>query len=95
MIRPPVSVSNCSLVAFINAIAPENEILIDEKSTLPARTTGLLSMAWNSVGTLSMKAGRVALMVFSTSARSRGFGTSASGLPLARPSPKAPTLAYT
>ncbi len=93
MIRPPVSASNWSLVAFISAIAPENEILIEEKSTLPARTTGLLSIAWNRVGTLSMKAGRVALMVFSTSARSRGFGTSASGLPLARPSPKAPTLA--
>src|SRR3989454_854274 len=48
MIRPPVSCSNRRLVSARSGADPETHSLIDEKSTLPARTADRKSTRLNS-----------------------------------------------
>ena len=59
----------------------EKQALIEPRSTLRALTLGELSIATNSAGTALNSVGRTRSIVASRSSMSRGFGTSATGVP--------------
>ena len=65
------------------------------KSTDLFFTFGWLRSAMNSAGTALKRVGRTRSMVFSRSAMSRGFGTSAIGVRLTKQWLCTPTHAYT
>ena len=80
MIRPPVKASKRCLVSAANGAAPEKQLLMDGKCTLPASTSGWRRRAVNKAGTPATKAGWTRWMVRRRSRMLRGSGMRANGL---------------
>ena len=90
--RPPVIASNRCLVSASRAAAPETQIRIDLKSTLPCCTDGWLSSAIAASALPLKKAGLTRRSVATRSGMSRGFGTRAIGRRAMMASAWVPTL---